>query len=463
MSILSKCCCDCCLTAEDMPFTSVQLIAPTDDCVGGIGEGLGGGVGVGVGVGDPLYPSASFVSGGCCFIADFNLACQEYTKVCGLWASQDISYSYGVDLYKSKVSYRQNTSTPHECPCVKVQSIDYSITKTDKIYWVGRYKLIGVRIHVGKANVTCSNGSVGCRFYVAATYIFETCDYALMWGGGVSFYPEFTQRTICTGVYKNGTCSFSSDVTENSSINNCTDVLNSDPFAEGLCPPTRQQYISRIKLFDTLPTGQVSITNADLPPVSCCGSQTGCTISGTSCGLYLVSNCVPNLPAYDGPPMAYFCQRYDILGDPPYPEGCEIVIGCPSVLEKESRPGLCQGYTFEAFQQGTGCFQRDLFDQSAVYPGFDRIVCGYCIDENGIKTYYDAIGLGNVCGTDLCLADGCCLTQDQPPQVTTCNEFNSEQYCRIDVRDFECSIGDLQTYETGAFCYHLPTVTIQLV
>jgi hypothetical protein len=54
MGTMGSCCCDCCLDAEDMPFTSVSLIAPTDDCEGGLGDGLGGG---GVGIGGAVWIS----------------------------------------------------------------------------------------------------------------------------------------------------------------------------------------------------------------------------------------------------------------------------------------------------------------------------------------------------------------------------------------------------------------------
>lgn len=450
-----------------MPYTSVSLIAPTDNCEGGLGESGGGSTGgdtgsIGLGGGSiggggttPIYPSSSFTQAGCCFVADFNLACQSYTEVCGLWASQRLQYSFNADFYRSKVSYRTTPGT-HSCDCIKVQTERIELDRTDKIYWVGRYKLVGLRVHVGKTNVTCASGSVGCKFYVAVSYIFETCDYALSWAGGVSFYPEFTRIKTCTGVYRNGTCSFTSTTTESSSVNNCTDVLNQDPWQS--CSSTQQKIISRIKLFDTMPTGQISIANADLPPVGCCGGQTGCTITGNPCGLYLVSNCVPNLPQYDGPEMDYFCQTYLSIGPPPYPDNCNITIGCPMVLSKTARQGACEGYTLDA---ETGCYKRDYLETTED-PGFDRIVCGYCDDPEG-RIYYDAIGVANECGAGLCLTGQCCLSPADPTIQTVCKDFNDGDYCRIDVSNFACTIGTLQKFTTGAFCYNLPTVTIEMV
>ncbi len=463
MSCFGKCGCGCCLDLEDMPYTSVSLISPVEDCGGGGGNPGGGvGAGVGEGEGDPEPPSASFSQGTCCFIADFNLSCQPYAEHCGLWASQHIEYGYAIDTYKPLASYRE-TSGAHECSCIKVQTERFDVDRTDKIYWVGRNKLVGLRVHVGKVNVTCTGQEQACKFYIAVTYIFETCDYALLWSGGVSQWPEFTSSRQCTGHYKDGSCSFTSSFSESSTVNNCTDLLAQDPW--GFCNALDRIYISRIKLYDTLPTGQVTITNADLPPVSCCGGSTGCTVSGSPCGLSLVSNCVGNLPMYDGPPMDYFCQKatgpepVNPPGSPPYPDNCEITIGCPTIKPKEEIQGGCEGYVFH---EQSGCYRREFLGTQS-YPGFDQLVCGYCDTDAGRIYYVVAAGVAFPCGQDLCLTGECCI--DLTLQTTEpCQEFAfaGNSLCQVDIVDYTCQIDPVQTYETGAFCYNLPSVTIEL-
>lgn len=458
-----------------MPYTSVSLIAPLDDCEGGIGgggAGIGGGSGgsiggIGIGGGGgggsgggsgpeiPVYPSANFEPAGCCFVADFNLACQSYSEFCGVWASQRIQYGYTIDAYKSKISYR-DTPGNHNCDCIKVQTERIEVDRTNKVWWVARHKLIGLRVHVGKTNVTCTSGAVGCKFYVAVSYIFEDCDMIFDWLNGLSFYPEFTSTKICTGVYRNGTCSFTSTLTENSSVNNCTDMLANVNW--DICTQGRQRIISRIKIFDTMPTGQVSITNADLPPVSCCGGQTGCTVTGNPCGLYLISNCMPNLPQYEGTPQPFFCQDV-VPADPElFPEECVINTQCPSgIMPKVPREGGCEGYTLDA---ESGCYKRD-YSAIVQEPGYDQVVCGYCDTEAG-RIYYDVFAYSQSCGTGICLTGDCCLDVIDPTIQTVCREFNSDIPCRIDFRDLSCQIDTVQKYTTGAFCYNLPTVTIEL-
>ena len=95
MGTLTTCCCGCCLEPADMPYESVSLIAPADDCEGGLGGGLGGGgIGIGGGGGEtPIYPSASFAQLGCCHIADFALACQSYTENCKFCDAYNAQFS----------------------------------------------------------------------------------------------------------------------------------------------------------------------------------------------------------------------------------------------------------------------------------------------------------------------------------------------------------------------------------
>jgi hypothetical protein len=78
VSKLSKCCCDCCITEEEMPWETVTLKAPYETC-NGVSE-------------PPTYPSQPLVRQGCCYVAEFVLSCQEPTVVCELWARRNYSF-----------------------------------------------------------------------------------------------------------------------------------------------------------------------------------------------------------------------------------------------------------------------------------------------------------------------------------------------------------------------------------
>jgi hypothetical protein len=448
-----------------MPYESVSLISPLDDCEGGLG---GGSIGIGGpgGPGEPIYPSAEFNPAGCCFTADFNLGCQEYVEHCGVWAQQDLGFAYQVEYSRPTISYHGEPGD-HDCSCVLIQTENVTFSRTDKIYWVARYKLKTIRIHVGKVLVRCDGDEApACKYYVAASYVFEVCDYPLLWDAGVTLFPEYTIDTTCTGNYRPGNCSYTGTSQEASTINNCQDVLNADPWQ--FCSETEIKIISRIKLYDALPSGQITITSADLPPVSCCGSETGCIVSGQPCGLQLIDNCVPNLPTYNGPPASdhYFCQQPTggLPGPPPYAESCEIVVGCPEVEAKQLAEGTCEGYVFDA---DSGCY---AFDGSVLdsWPGLDRFYCGHCETDEGIVKYYtDMYGTFGACAfTGLCLTGECCFTPDNPDAQFSCQEFYGDQfgspYCSVTISDYTCTIGELQTNTVGAFCFNLPSVTIEL-
>ena len=463
MGTMGKCCCgDCCLTPELMPFTTVSLIAPTDDCEGGLGGGgdPGGGVGAGVGEGDPdpvTYPTASLIDSGCCYTAEFNLACQEYTEHCGLYASQDVDFAYKTDLYKAKASYLEELGE-HECPCIKVQSYDFTYNGAGKFYWAARYKLKSIMIHVGRVNVVCAGSeSPACKYYVAATYKFEYCDAILP-------IQEYVLDTVLTGHYKVDQCSTTETFQQTSSINSCQNLLDADPW--GSCPVGEGYNISRIKLFDSLPTGQVSITDADYPPFSVGGSS-GCVLQSHPCGLNVIDNCIANLPAYNGPPPStyWFCTPVGDNTPPLDTEGCFIDAGCPTI---ETKTGINPGCQQFVFNEQASCYQYKGLG-SVDYPGLDMLLCGYCIIDGVTTKYYSnlfgTLPGGAVPPPDFCETGGCCFLGfefGQPVGIYNCQEFSTDQNCRRDILDYTCSIGDLVTYTTGSFCFNLPTVTIQL-
>jgi hypothetical protein len=445
-----------------MPYESVSLIAPLDDCEGGLGDGLGGGgVGVGGGPEVPIYPSAEFVPVNCCFIADFNLACQEYTKNCAVLATIQTDISAKFEYYRRRIPYLANGNDPVSCPCELIQSNLVSEQTIHKAWWLERHKLVGLRVHVGKIRVQCEGGESACKFYVAVSYIFEQCEFVLGWATGGSFFAEFTNSYDCTGVYRDGTCSFSNQFENSSTINDCNDLMAA--FPAQYCNEFQQKIISRIKIFDTLPTGQISISDADYPPLSCCGGSTGCTITGSPCGLSIIDNCMPNLPQFDEPFPA-FCQAS--LGQPPYEEGCEIVVGCPVIREipfPENVDDRCFNYFI--YNESVDCFvlvggqgagSGNLIESTVIN-------CGYCI-EDGQTVWADApLILLDQCapGATLCLTGECCQNELVNSIQFVCQEFY-EGLCATVISDLECEVGEPQYFTGGAFCFNLPTVTIQL-
>ena len=463
MGTMGGCCCDCCLDAEDMPFTSVSLIAPTDNCEGGLGDGLGGGgVGVGGGPEVPIYPSANFVPVNCCFTADLNLACQQYTKNCAVLATLQTDISAKFEYYRRRIPYLADGNDPVSCPCELIQSNLVSEQTIHKAWWLERHKLIALRVHVGKIRVQCSGEESACKYYVAVSYIFEHCEFVLGWdASGITFYPEFTNTYDCTGVYRDGTCSFSNQFENTSTINDCNDLMAA--FPAQYCSESQQKIISRIKLFDTLPTGQISITDADYPPVSCCGGSTNCTITGSPCGLSIIDNCMQNLPQYSEP-LALFCQRLDAAGEPPYSEGCEIVVGCP-VIRNLPGPESLQCSNYFIYNETVDCFVL-VGGQSA---GSGNVItsttlsCGYCVEDG--QTNWANVGpiLLDLCapGATLCLTGECCQNELVNSPQFVCQEFY-DGLCATVISDLSCTVGEVQYFTGGAFCFNLPTVTIQL-
>jgi hypothetical protein len=440
-----------------MTLTQVALIAPVDDCEGGLGGGAnpGGGVGVGEGEGE-AYPTASFVDSGCCYTAQFTLGCQDYTELCGLYASQDVNFAYKLDVYKAKASYLDEPGE-HDCPCIKVQSYNTTFDGTGKIYWVARYKLKSIKIAVGKININCSNseGSV-CKYYVAATYDFEFCD-------AIVSVLEYTKTRILTGHYKVDQCSTTETFNESSSINSCQNLLDSGPWQT--CNASEVYQITRLKLFDSLPTGQLTITDADYPPYSV-GGLSGCVLGSQSCGLNVVDNCVGNLPIYDGdPPSTYwFCTPVGDNLPPLDTEGCSLTPGCPTIEEKEGYTAGCE--TFE-WNEAASCYQFKGI-VSVDRPGFDRFYCGFCTIDGVTTKYYSSLFETYVIDPafpDICETGECCFSEFAfgVPVAFNCQEFVSGYSpCRADILDYTCSIGEVQTFTTGAFCFNLPAVTIEL-
>jgi len=466
MSTMGNCCCDCCLSVEEMPYDSVTLIAPAEDCNGGLdGEGVGVGGG-GAGIGDPEDPSASFVRFGCCEVARFNLNCQEWsTEHCSLYATQEFGVEFSYDDYKIKLSYADELDPEtYECPCIHTQTTKVEDLRKYWLYFYERHKLKAIEIKVGKVATKCTGEETPiCRFFIAADYIF---DVEYCFNNSARNYQRLD--VDCTGVYRDGSCSYTNSYIEE--FGEDSDDCPEGPYFPCAFSLTREVRISRIKLYDTLPTGQVTITNADLPPVNCCGDEAGCVVTQNPCGLNLVSNCINLLPSYEG----------DIYFDNPCsdPETGEAV--CPFVEAKTNISIGTVGYV-RAPLIGTDCYTTTIVGPfgdwtcTDTYAGLDQLLCpGEDINGDPIP-FYDS-GL-----------PGCYATTVTPPAlncvIVGCDELGGEcgyvdpntggivtapcgdlgdPICRRDIEDFACNKPSSVTVGNGNVCFTLPTVTIEV-
>ena len=493
MGTLGTCCCGCCLEEAEMPYSTVTLISPLDVCEGGLGgEGGGGiggiGIGGGGGVGEESYPSANFVRYGCCYIAEFALACQQQNEFCGVWASQDLDFAYQENIHKLRPSFLQGSHPPedHECTCVLVQQRNVTYHRTEKVYWLHRHKLNKILIHVGKIKTRC-NGEESdvCRFYIAASYVYRVCEGVT----DLTDYPAINIDYSCTGIYRDGYCSYTNSWSEDSEVQNCEDLLAAlnDIDWNTVCNGGEDHVISRIKIYDTLPplpSPTVSFTNADLPPISCCDNLSGCIVTQETCGLNLISNCQSNLPEYNGPEAVFFpeCENHNgpMPPNPSNPPGLECFTseGCPQILYKFYELELtCTG--FEQYEEN-GCFMK-VGGAIQQWPGWDIFACGYCTDDTGATTpvytsMYNTVSAGCLGGPSppgplLCYTVDCCydfgsaLTYDCPDVLESTSGGVGgvgTSICKIDILNYTCTIGTIEKFTVGAVCFNLPTVTIEL-
>lgn len=133
MGCFGKCGCPCCLTAEEMTISTVSLIAPIDDCEGGLGGPIEG-IGIGGGL---IYPSASFAPSNCCFTAEFDLGCQSYVKNCAVLATLQTDISAKFDYYLRRIPYLADGNDSVSCPCELIQSNLVSEQTKHKVWWLG--------------------------------------------------------------------------------------------------------------------------------------------------------------------------------------------------------------------------------------------------------------------------------------------------------------------------------------
>jgi hypothetical protein len=442
-----------------MPWETVTLKAPYETC-NGVTE-------------PPTYPTATFERRSCCYIAEFELGCQPWIYDCHLWVKQNFDLSYNVAIYDIKTAY-VGSLPASDCPCIHVQDVSYSSLDIVRLFAVNKRKLTKITVSVGKVLVKCSgDAEATCKYYIASTWEFEAKADAA--GGLGGFEPSYQTATqSCTGVYREGFCSYTDETT--SVIGTTSDACPEDLAETWFLNHDGIEYdfkVSRIKLYDTLPVTPVSITDADEPPVSCCGGETGCELEIDPCGLNLVDNCYKPLADFAGVDLAaFYCQSIDENGD--------LVITCPTVLDKVGVTIKSQAYVTD----GNGCSSTCVGDASYLceddYPGIDRLICGYGIDSEG-NPYPLDFGVAGSCGDpyEFCTVEGCanaggdCYVYTSPncgiaPALEDCPDLakrkssgGGNDTCRRDITDLVCTIGDPVVNNDWEICFTLPTVTLE--
>jgi hypothetical protein len=455
-----------------MPWETVTLKAPYEDCETG-----GGGVGIGEGEGDPpTYPSATFERRSCCYVAEFDFGCQPWIFDCHLWVKQNFSTSYSIAEYDIKTAYASSLPAT-ECPCIQTQDTDYTNTQIVRLFAINRRKLKKITVSVGKVLVKCAGDTEAtCKYYVASTWEFDA--NAAAYGGlGIVTDSSYNSTTIsCTGVYRQGFCSYTDTTTTTSGTisDACPESVDADWFDDN--PSIFYQFkVSRIKLYDALPTTPVSITDADEPPVSCCGGETGCELEIDPCGLNLVDNCYKPLANWSDQNLnpLLFCQTFDENGN--------LIIECPTILSKEGLTIKSQAYKVD----GSGCSSTCIGDTSYLceddYPGVDRLICGYTLDEDGNSVPVEYPLATGSCGDpyEFCTVEGCasaggdCYVYTAPncniaPALEDCPDLarrksagGGNDTCQRDITDLVCTIGEPVVNNDWEICFTLPTVTLE--
>lgn len=481
MSKIGKCCCnDCCLDEGEMPYTSVTLKSPYYACEGS---------------GSPVYPTENFVKLTCCYQAAFNFEtngqCPPETFNCFLWAKRTLNFSYQVQYYRAEVSY--TNSDPRiedpppslECPCTLVQTKDVDYEGVSRAFLLQSYRLQKITISVGKTFIQCDGDeSPVCKYYIATTWDFVVSE-------DIPFPVHYSKATLsCTGNFQDENCSITNSWIEESGTN--SDACPFDEFEVN--PVSTVVSISRIKFYDTLPApGEITISDADDEPFSCCGGKTGCEITTTGCGILIGTNCIPAAPTYD-----------EFLNDNPLytlvPCGTGGEAGSGAIFwDEETQAWLCvqvceNGY-MEADVRSSQVYWRpadasycwELVATCSVQSvGWDKFISP--LVECGPRTSNTELEGVSPCGTldvdyvndvypnppavpyclggatppepGLCLNGDCCFYEEFGFQIEfPCTDLHG--YCGRKIVDFTCD--HVRTdYVVGGTCIPIPTAIFEV-
>jgi hypothetical protein len=463
------CCGECCMQPEDMPWTKFVLKNTLAGCTTGGGYSP---------------PEAEFLKIGCCYQASMNVDCSsEY--LCQVYAKQTATVSMTLDFYRAKIPYVFPGDTA-ECQCILTQRHEGERTITAESRFFHRRKLTRIDVTVGKTNYDCGTGSPVCKYYIAINYWYDTSEFMTD-----LCLPAYSQSTIsCTGLYRDGTCSYTNTFDSSFGSEDCNDLLADGNFDAVGTPGLL--IIGRVKYYDSLPTGDVTITNSDV--ASEC--------SFPNCETANDPSCFPAFPEYDGPSPRFFalatsacscfvgCIPYTDIFETPNLEACYIEEECPTVVH-----GAAVTYTVPIFDCTTvdgntccvangntcevsgseadkfsGCYYirnkitgevlfEPLRSYTDIIPGMnfcpppeDPVSAG-CFNES-VNSNCDGTNKCKDCRTLPCTYVFC---PDLSGSVETIDRF---KYCKEEVTDFSCEIGPLEKFTAGNFCVTTPSTTL---
>lgn len=450
MGTLSQCCCDCCITPEEMPWTEVTLKAPLQSCEPGFDPE------------NPTYLTEQFERQGCCYVAVFDIGCFEETEVCQLWVKRSYNFEYDALFYRTQSDYIDppdplNPVNETDCPCIPFQSKHVEFNGKARVWWWASYDHVIVRVTVGKALTQCDGDAEPiCRYFIAATY-----EYTIREKISPPYY--YTKKDIsCTGVYRDGICSYTNAWTIEDGVDSDTCPIE-DNASWGFGTMDRWRF-SRVKFYDTLPTGPISFTDADSLPRPCCGGETNCTFAQVPCGLNntgVAEKCLPQLPQFVGEfdPVCYDTpdgSNFNGFGD---------AWGCPTlVTDKEPVTVFTESYyvygpcEFVRVDNTPNCLQdypgNDYFTLEDVSDGFVITMCGtlnsYCLggDDPPFEELCEKEG-----------TTGCCF-RTSPTGLQAENCLDLRDSCQLDITNYSCSIVTTH-YTAGNICLPVPTVTLE--
>lgn len=487
MGSLGNCCCGCCMEPAEMPWTKFSLKNTLANCT------TGGGY---------TPPEASFIRVGCCYQATMNVEC-DWEYLCQDYAKQTATVSLTLDDYQVQIPYITEGQTP-SCPCTLVQRRSGTRTITANSQFFHKRKLTQIQVTVGKTNYDCGTGSPSCKFYIAVNYWYDIKEYLSDLCSG--FTHETLDRT-CTGLYRDGTCSYTNSWTEESGSNDCTDyysVLDTEAAS------SLSTCIGRIKYYDVLPTGDVVISDAD--ESSPCAPVT--------CGVCDGPDCFYSFPQYAGSEPRFFygsaldpvlcpceyteqCYDYDGFTGFPGTDGGFLVCfrepGCPDIVEGSAKTFsvpvfICSiGNEASTPPEDPCCVTvGDVCTVSGNDPdGFKN--CFYFIDKstNEIRewitspdmvipgiTYFClggdspppvSAGCFKEVGTSNCADEGKCKDCRPPAGCVYifCQDLSGGgdditdfKYCKREITSYSCTIGDIQHFTAGNFCINTPSTTL---
>ena len=472
MGCFGKCARDCCLDASEMPYASVTINSPLDDC----------------GPGEPTPKTEDFVQDGCCWRATFEYDCQPLTNAtCSLYAKQTADFSFDAIYYRQKISYNPpgeyESVDEFDCPCIPVQQRSVDVTATAKIFYLRDTQLVSIVVTVGKAKIQCDgDASPVCKPYIAVTYEYNFREAISL--------PNYYRNAdfACTGLFQDGNCSVTHSWNEESGT--LSDDCPYDGITEEVGPNVfgSTYVVSRIKFYDELPEigDAVSIGNSDDDTFDCCSGKTNCTIAQSSCGLAVSGSCPGAVAPW--PFSLNPCGDMNQEGSLASPMGAlcgdeESGLECCEVeVNGYQEPSV---YDTQVYVLGAGSNPNCYAEIQLPIPGTETLVTARCQD---MGVGFDL--LPNLCGTHvtdwaqldpsdlrgfrgpycdggedppapgLCLTGDCCELEDSGFVIELTCSYLEAEFCGLKIENYECTAVRTD-YSVGTACVSVPTVIME--